>query len=172
LLRENPTLGILTNFHFKHKAEGLIHLANFIKRTSPESALLIGGNGQFFEEYKKKILAIHPNTTFLGHCKKEDLFRQIDIFTYCSMQDNQPLAVLEAMAHGLPIVCNNIGAADELLRERLDKYLAKDNEQYESILKMLINSEQERKTCAKLAQETAKKYSWGVLVERFISLYQ
>jgi glycosyltransferase involved in cell wall biosynthesis len=42
-------------------------------------------------------------------------YRQFDIYVSASYREGQPLALLEAMAHGLPIVATNVGAAAETL---------------------------------------------------------
>lgn len=169
---EEPVIGVLTNFNFRPKAEGLIRLAKIIQNISPKIGLVIGGSGKFFEEYKKIILKKHENTKFLGHCDKKELFNQIDIFAYYSMLDNQPLAVLEAMAYGLPVVSNDVGAIREMMTGGLKKYVANNEREYKKILKELINSKEEREFNAKEAIKKSQDFSWEKIVERFIKLYE
>lgn len=172
LKQGNPKIGILTNFNFISKSEGMINLAKIIQGISPQIELIIGGDGKFFEEYKRKILKIHENTKFIGYCKKEDLFGQIDIFAYYSFLDNQPLAVLEAMAFGLPVVSNEVGAVGEILGGGLKKYIAENEKDYEKILKELISSEKEREENGQEAKKISQEKSWEKIVERFIEIYE
>ena len=169
---ENPKLGILTNFNFRKKAEGILRLAEIVKNTSPQSNLLIGGAGIFLEEYKPKILAIFQNVKFLGHCKKEDLFNEIDIFAYYSLLDNQPLAILEAMAFGLPVVSNNVGAVKEIMTGSLGSYIAKTDEEYENMLKTLLDSEKAREENGREAKKNSQDFSWEKIVEKLIEIYE
>jgi len=166
-----PTIGILTNFNFRKKADGLICLAKIVRRISPEIKLIVGGGGEFFEEYKKIVLDIHPNTEFLGQCKKEDLFNQIDIFTYYSLLDNQPIAILEAMAFGLPVMSNNVGAVKEILTGKLENYIAKTDEEYGNLLKELLNSQEIREENGQEAEKISQKFFWEKIVKRFMEIY-
>lgn len=172
LIGEKPVVGILTNFNFRLKADGLIHLAKIVQAISPEIKIVVGGSGEFIEEYKKEILKIHPNTEFLGHCKKEDLFHQIDIFTYYSILDNQPIAVLEAMAFSLPVVSNIVGSIEEVLTGEMAKYIARTDEDYHKILRTLLDSQTAREENGKAAKEIARDFSWDKIVRRFIEIYE
>jgi len=166
-----PTIGILTNFNFRKKADGLICLAKIVRRISPEIKLIVGGGGEFFEEYKKIVLDIHPNTEFLGQCKKEDLFKQVDIFAYYSLLDNQPIAILEAMAFGLPVMSNNVGAVKEILTGKLENYIAKTDEEYGNLLKELLNSQEIREENGQEAEKISQKFFWEKIVKRFMEIY-
>jgi len=167
-----PAIGILTNFNFRKKSDGLIHLAKIVRRISPEIKLIVGGGGEFFEEYKKIVLDIHSNTDFLGQCKKEDLFNQADIFTYYSLLDNQPIAVLEAMAFGLPVLSNDVGAVKEILTGKLESYVAETDEAYGNSLKKLLESEEMRKENGQEAEKISQDFSWDKIVKRFIEIYE
>ncbi len=164
--------GILTNFNFRKKAEGVLSLAKVSAKISPQSKLLIAGNGTFADEYKKRIIQFHPNIEFLGHCKKETLFNKIDVFAYFSYLDNLPLALLEAMAAGLPIVAFATGAIPEIFTGKLQKYLAKSEADFFKILKNLAESEEERRFCSQIMLNRAKDYSWEKIISQFIELYE
>lgn len=172
LKSENPKLGILTNFNFRKKVDGILRLSEIIKNISPQPTLIIGGAGAFLEEYKPKILSIFQNVEFFGHCKKEDLFNEIDIFTYYSLLDNQPLAILEAMTFGLPVVSNNVGAVDEMLDGKMNNWIAKTDEDYRKILQTLLMSQKAREENGKESVKKSQDYSWDKTVERFIEIYE
>ncbi len=172
LINKNPIIGILTGFDFPQKATGVINLAKIIHSISPEIKFIIGGDGKFLEEYKNKVTAIHPNTEFLGHCQREDLFCQIDIFAYHSFLDNQPLTVLEAMAYGLPIISNLVGSIEEMLTGNLKNYIARTDEDYKKILEKLLDSEIERFENGKEAKKISQNFSWDKTIEKFVDIYR
>ena len=175
LIGKNPTVGILTNFNFRPKADGLFQLSKIIEKISPEIKLSIGGGGQFFEEYKKRILEIHPNTQFWGYYTREELleqFRQTDIFAYYSNLDNQPIVVLEAMAYGLPTISNVVGSVEEVLTGEMEKYIARTDEDYQKILQTLLNSQSARIANGQAAQKKAQDFSWNAIVAQFIKIYE
>jgi glycosyltransferase involved in cell wall biosynthesis len=172
LKNHQPTFGILTNFNFKPKADGLFNLAKIIQQTYPAGKLIIGGDGLFLKEYQKRLLQIHPNIEFIGHCKKEDLFEKIDIFTYYSFLDNQPLALLEAMAYGLPVISNSVGAIGEILTGELSSSLAKDDEIFKKTLQKLTKSQSLRATFGNNARQKTFKYHWDQTTTKFLALYE
>jgi glycosyltransferase involved in cell wall biosynthesis len=172
LIGSEPVLGILTSFHFRQKADGLIPLAKIIEAISPEIKLVIGGAGEFFEEYKKIILALHPNTEFLGHCKREDLFSKIDIFTYYSLLDNQPLVILEAMAFGLPLMTNLVGSVEEMLTGKMASYIARTDDEYKRTLRTLLESQTTREENSQEAKKIAQEFSWTRIIKEYIEIYE
>jgi glycosyltransferase involved in cell wall biosynthesis len=171
LAEKSPTIGILTNFHFRPKAEGVVRLARIIRNTTADAKLVVGGSGSFLEEYMKKTTAIHANTEFLGRCEKEDLFSRIDIFAYYSLFDNQPNAILEAMASGLPVLSNDIGAVREIMEGALRKYLCGNEDSYRKTILELVSSEEERRRCATSALARAHDFDKDAIIRKYTELY-
>ncbi len=63
-------------------------------------------------------LHIAPFVSFLGIRNKDeiaDLMRQADLFALTSLWENQPVALIEAMASGLPVVAPAIGGIPEIV---------------------------------------------------------
>lgn len=169
-LDKNPTFGILTNFSFPEKSEGAIRLAKIIKNVSPASKLIIGGDGSHISHYKAKLDAVGIDYELLGRCNKEDLFNRIDIFSYYSLLDNQPLALLEAMAYGLPVISNSIGAIPEILIGELAPYLCNSEEEYCLRIESLMNPDI-RKSNGANARTRAKAFDWSVISTEWQRLY-
>ncbi len=172
IIGNSPAVGILTNFNFRKKANGTLKLAQIVKNISPKIRLVIGGSGEFFEEYKKSVLDIHPNAEFLGHCKKEDLFNQVDVFAYYSMLDNQPIAVLEAMTYGLPVLSNLVGSVEEVLTGNMENYIARSENNYEKILRNFLDSKEVREKNGQEAKKIARNFSWDKITQKFIQIYE
>lgn len=108
--------------------------------------LLIIGHGQQEDIYRKivKKQAFSDNVTFGGFMPRGELnklYGACDIFVYPSTSATQAIAVLEAMAGGLPIVAiNRLGPAD-LVRDNENGYLVPLNEKQfaDSILSLARN---------------------------------
>lgn len=60
--------------------------------------------------------SIHLDQPAYGE-KKISFFRAADIFVYPSYHEGVPMAVLEAMASGLPIIATRVGGLPDLVRE-------------------------------------------------------
>lgn len=96
------------------RAFGLLH-AEF-----PEAVLEIAGSGPMrssLEELAQQ-LGLTNQVRFLGWLN--DLARALarwDIYVLSSIQDGFPIAVLEAMGAGLPVVASNVGGLGEMLED-------------------------------------------------------
>jgi len=53
----------------------------------------------------------------------EDYYRTADVFVFPSLRDSGGMAVLEAMAHGLPVVCTEIGGPGVIVNWRCGRKL-------------------------------------------------
>lgn len=81
---------------------------------------VICGHGKL-EDYLKNLtqeLGLSDIVTFLGY--REDmieLYQIADIFLFPSYQEGLPMALLEAMANGLPVICSDIRGSRDLMDE-------------------------------------------------------
>ena len=79
---------------------------------------VICGHGKL-EEYLKKLveeLQVDDCISFLGY--REDMmevYQIADLFLFPSFQEGLPMALLEAMAYGLPIICSDIRGSRDLM---------------------------------------------------------
>lgn len=112
---------------------------------------LIVGEGPLKEEYREIIEKSNlKNEVILTGFRKDvrEICAVTDIFVFPSLQEGLPVALMEAMASGLPIVCSNIRGNTDLIEDGKGGYLVppKDVEMFaERIEKMIINSEDTKK---------------------------
>jgi glycosyltransferase involved in cell wall biosynthesis len=60
------------------------------------------------------VVAVHPTAS---DTKKIDFFREADIFIYPSYSEGMPIAVIEAMACGLPVIASKVGGLPDLVKD-------------------------------------------------------
>ena len=135
--RSRKTINILTvtNFNFREKARGVIKVVQILsnlKLKSIQVNLNILGEGKFLEEIQKevdKFKSVNGNLKyfFYGYKDPSIFYRISDIFVYFSFLDNMPLVIMEAMASGLPVVSNDIGAVNELIVDGDSGYVTSDD---------------------------------------------
>ena len=164
-----PKLGMLTNFDFIKKAEGVIELAKIARKAEFSGQIVIGGDGQHIDAVRKKTEAIFPGILFIGFTNKEEFFKKIDLFTYYSRQDNQPLALMEAMAAGIPLITNQVGATPEITPDGL---IVKDNEEYVEKLIDLLENLHSRIRNSEAGKKAAHRFFVDKVAQRWISVYQ
>ena len=84
-----------------------LELTDKLRRERPESTLVIAGSGEYREIIEQKIreLGLENNVTLLG--KRADvhrLYQAFDVFLLPSFHEGFPVAAVEAMASGLPVL--------------------------------------------------------------------
>lgn len=90
-----------------------------IKGQGHDILLEVGGNGDVdFFRFIVKQLGIQKQVIYhgwIGPKEKESLFRRVDAYVLPSYAEGMPMSVLEAMAHGLPVVSTNVGGIPDLV---------------------------------------------------------
>lgn len=102
----------------------------------PQWQWIIAGDG---EERALAASAVkkYPQIRWMGWCQNPELFfENIDVFVQPSWKEGLPYTLLEALAHGLPVVATPVGAMGEVL-QRVDPRLIMSPGSVEEMLKGL-----------------------------------
>jgi glycosyltransferase involved in cell wall biosynthesis len=97
---DQPTmLFVARNFEIKGGAV-VLHILEEVRRRVPTARLIVAGSDNPDPGL--------PGVTWLGPCSREELYEraypEADVFVYPTTFDCAPLVVMEAMAHGVPVV--------------------------------------------------------------------
>lgn len=124
------------------------------------------GDGELRQDlyiYAEK-LGLHGENIFVGSFNTQEelteIMTQTDIVVIPSIFEGQPLALVEAMAYGCPIVATSVGGIPELIEDGVNGLLCEpgDPECLASRICSLIESPQLR---ARLGQQARKSYEKG-----------
>jgi len=171
----------VTKFWFPGKARGLFELAQVIFNLSKDFDKKINwrivGHGPLLENVKKSVAALEKpknlSVQWFGHDIPQKYFSDSDIFAYFSYEDNMPIAVMEAMASGLPVVTNRVGAVSEIIDNDKDGFIAVNHQNYQNILLKLMGNFNLRKEIGRAARDKIKnKFSWELILPKWIELYK
>lgn len=107
--------------------DALLRASRGVLEAYPEARLVFGGDGHL-ERYEALAcdLGIADRCEFLGWITGEDkekLFERAAIYCLPSKNEGLPMSVLEAMAHGIPVVATPVGGIPQVIRDGVEGYL-------------------------------------------------
>jgi glycosyltransferase involved in cell wall biosynthesis len=126
LNQESFVVGIVAALRPEKNHELLIMAMSKITEREPKVTLLIIGDGPEREKLTALAcsLGLETSVRFLGNRSDiAELLTCMNVFVLCSKTEAAPLAVLEAMACGLPVVCSDVGAMREIIDDGVTGFL-------------------------------------------------
>lgn len=188
--QEDEKLAVREKLHLGRKDIFAITVGNLIKRknqsvlievvekvNNPHLHLFICGDGQCLDELKEKAkdLGIRKQVHFLGFRKDvEKLCGAADLFLFASRQEGLPVAVMEAMACGLPIIASKIRGNTDLIDNGKGGYLIQptDTEGFAKAIVSVINDKEKAKRMEDYNFKKIKEYSKEKVMEQMAELYR
>jgi glycosyltransferase involved in cell wall biosynthesis len=165
--------------------KGLTYLVEAIAQiqaTHPSTQFRVYGDGELRQDLLDHAdrLGLDGDAIFVGaFTDREELSHimdQTDIFAMSSILEGQPLAVVEAMSYGCPIVATNVGGIPEMIQDGVNGLLCEpsDPECLAQKIRILIEDPALRQ---RLGQAARKSYEQGpyqpaAVANHFISVYQ
>lgn len=160
-----PTVISVGRLIFNKGVHDLIDAAGMLRADGLEFRLLIVGDGPLRTQLEQQALqrGLGDVVTFAGHREDvECLLRDADIFARPSLSEGMSLAVLEAMAAGLPVVATEVSGSRELIADGESGFVvgAGRADELATVLRRLVLDRQLRTTFGANARERAQGYTW------------
>jgi len=171
--KNNLELTTIMNFYFPNKARGLLDIVKVLDRIGSCFEYTVVGDGTYLNEVKHQIAETKTNIHFTGFLSNlRPTLTTSDIFLYYSHHDVFPTVILEAMASGLPVVTNNIGAVSEIIDNEKDGYVAENDDDYLKYLMNLLGDHELRQKIGQNARaKVEKEFNWYKVAKQFTQLY-
>lgn len=130
--------------------------------------VLAGGRSVFYERLEKLIKS--PNIILIGHVDDPvKLYTKAEIFVFPSLMEGFGLPPLEAMKHGLPVVCSNIPVLREILGDAAVYFDPKDKS---DLKEKIAFARSHLAVLANRGRTQAKKYSWAKMAAETLKVYE
>ncbi len=177
-INEEDLVILFVGMNFEIKRLGLI--IESMSRVSPGAAaskvkLLVVGKGKtasylaMAREY-----GVADRIIFAGVTREiEKYYLASDIFAMPSVYDTFGMAVLEAMAAGLPVIISQTVGAGDLVANGIEGFVLKEppsSAELSEKIERLLN-EENRLKMGKHARKQALQYSWDRVADRMTALY-
>jgi len=157
-----PIIVCLSRLSPEKDVTNLLEAFALILPDFPDARLLIAGDGKLRPtlQWHIELLGIGKSATLLGAVSRDaiaDLLRAADIFALSSREEGLSLAVLEAMAAGLPVVATRIGGLPEAVAENVTGYLAppKNPQAFATQLARLLSNPEARQRMGEAGRNRA-----------------
>jgi glycosyltransferase involved in cell wall biosynthesis len=157
--------------------EDLIDAFSIVHRQDPRAVLVIAGVGSLFEKVRNKIIDLHLEGAVKCLGARSDvpqLLAASDIYVSSSHWEGLPVAVLEAMMAGLPIVATSVGDIPRVVTAE-NGILVSPHEPTclaEALSELVSAPERARAMGAAARRRAMQEYSLDTWVKRLLSLYE
>jgi len=104
----------------------MIEIAKAVNEKTKHIEFHLAGEGPERSKLQALIQRYSLNETFVLHGHVEDMltfYRSLDLYLNTSVHEGIPMSILEAMAHGLPVVAPDVGGISEIISNGEDGYL-------------------------------------------------
>ena len=162
-------------------AELLLPIAHILEKASksggPEVRITVLGTGDGLEDLRAKVAAegLSWRLELIGpHSAPREVFRTSDVFLSTSRWEGMPLAVLEAMSEGLPVVATNVVGNRDVLRDGVGGllYPSEDSAAGAKALLQLANPEVRNRLGAEARARVETRYSVTRMAKRTLEVYR
>jgi glycosyltransferase involved in cell wall biosynthesis len=171
-----PVIGTVGNFTVKKDQATLLEAAARLTDEQPGLRVVLVGSGPLEDELRAhtRRLGIEDATVFAG--SRDDVFAllpALDLFALSSRFEGLPIALLEAMACGVPPVVTRVGGIPEVVTDGHDGVLVDpgDAEALATALGKLLADPGRRNELAAHAAERATAFDLAHAVRRIEAVY-
>ena len=138
---------------------------------------IICGNGELHEYLNALVGKFNLNSKvkFLGFRKDiNEICLASDIFVFPSFHEGLPVALMEAMASGLPVICTNIRGNNDLIQDYENGllYINNDLNKLQQKIYRLIENESLRLKLGNQAKQSICEFDISNIRKRMSSIYQ
>lgn len=185
---ERPTIALIGRVVPIKDVKTFLRACASLRTRIPELRALVLGPTEEDPTYYRQCLELvahlrlHGTVEFTGRVKLAEYFDQIDLLVLTSISEAQPLVILEAGAHGIPVVATNVGACGEMIHGRSDEQpnlgtagvvtpLANPLATAEGIYRLLTDDEFYQRCSQTLRRRIARYYNKSDLDRAYRELY-
>jgi glycosyltransferase involved in cell wall biosynthesis len=111
-------------------------------------------------------------TGFVSRADMPNVYRQADIFALPSQNEGMSIALLEAMASGLPVVVTDTGGTLELVQQGTNGFVVSwaDVSALTTVLARLVQDGQTRHQYGIESRRTAIRFAWSAAAKEYVEL--
>lgn len=175
---EGPLLGLVAGLRDQKGLPVLLDALELLARAQKPVRFAIVGNGPLWDLVEARVSAppLAGQTTLLPFAGEvEPYLRCLDAFVLPSLWEGLPMAVLEAMAMGLPVVASAVNGTPEAVEDGVTGYLVppEDPAALADRLWDIATDEERRRTMGETARRVAEtRFGVDGMIDDLVSVYR
>lgn len=156
---------------------GLIRAFARANSAEPASHLIMAGEGSLLEasRHLAQQLGLAGRVHFPGVCRSvPELLAACDLFALASNWEGSPVAILEAMAAGLPVLATAVGGVPELVLKDVTGVLVPpgDMEALARAMTALARDPARRQAMGEAGAKRAARFDAGEMIQSYARLFE
>ncbi|OBZ95471.1 glycosyl transferase [Pararhizobium polonicum] len=149
----------------------------FAKANRPETLVIVGGadHETEYSAYVKALAAATPGVVMTGFqtgVSLAELYSNAALFVLPSSHEGMPIALLEALSYGLPVLASDIVANRELKLPASDYFPMGDVDALTAALERKLSVPFSEDGVDELMGQIQTEYSWKKVTERTVDVYR
>jgi glycosyltransferase involved in cell wall biosynthesis len=148
-----------------------------LARRRPKLTLLLVGpvvEADYATELRRQVTAhgLDTQVRFEGHVEDPSRhYRAADVFVFASRQEGFGTVMIEAMAHGLPVVARSLPGVNDFIAHGRTGLVFEQDGDFAATLQRLLDDPVLRAKLGRAAREQAQAYDIEAVAARYLELY-
>lgn len=177
IAEQDFVIGCVASLTPEKAHKDLIQAFALLSAVEPHCSLLLIGDGPLRQELEQQCADLKlKNVIFAGRrTDVRELYYAMDLFALVSYKEGLPMALLEAMAAGLPVVVTPVGAIPQVITDGKEGGLTPSGkpEILAGVLQQLVKNTDQRREMGQAAYtKVLAHYSSKRMAEDYIALYR
>ena len=174
-IADDEVVLMFSGYEFRRK--GLEYIIKVLPQVKEDVKLLVVGKDNP-EPYKKLAskLGVSNKIIFAGFVPDiSEYYTASDVFVFPTLYEPFGLAITEALASGLPVIVSEFAGATDIMNDGREGLLLKNPINPKEIaekVNILVEDENLRNQMSRNARKTAEKYSWDIIAEKTLKVYE
>lgn len=173
----NPLIGAVGRFSEEKGHRYLIEAMADLRQRLPEARLVLVGYGALEGDLKSRAagLGLDGRVTFAGERDSAELLASFDLFVQPSLYESQGLAILEAMAAGVPVVATGVGGVRDAVRDGETGLLVAPADPAAlagAIVRLAEDRDLGRRLAERAGREVRERFSSAAMLDAYARLYR
>lgn len=174
---DTVVIGTVARLHPQKALEVMLDAAKLVVASLPAARFVIGGTGPMEQLLKERIaeLRLEPYVKMVGFVEDVPGFLSgLDIYALSSDYEGLPLAVLEAMAAGLPIASTAVGGVPEAVIDGENGFLVPPRNSRllaQAIVRLAVDPESAARMGAQSRKRMEELFDAKIMARKTVEVY-